>query len=190
MGKTNTEADALSHIHWSNSISAESVQAILNAAMQGVSPLAEICVHSAQTYLSCIEVGNDPRTMSVKYCTKAQRADPDLNEVIKLYQERCLNTINLANYESKDLKLLLRQRPKLRLRSGVLYLKSDPIQEDCNDMWLILPKEYQGTALQGCHDDVGHPGLKHMLDLLRDWFYWPTMPNDAEGHIHSCERCL
>ena len=49
----------------------------------------------------------------MKDLTKAQRADLDVNEVIKLYQERHLNTIKLADYESKYLKLLLRERPKL-----------------------------------------------------------------------------
>ena len=65
--------------------------------------------------------------MSVKDWAEAQRADPDLNEVIKLYQKRHLVTIKVTNYESKNLKLLLRQRPKLSLRGDVLYMKSDPI---------------------------------------------------------------
>ena len=146
MGETENEADALSHIDWSNSISAESVQAILNAATEGISPLTEICVHSAWAYLSPIDMGNDPRTISVKDWAKAQRANPNSNEVIK-FQERHLNTIKLANYESKDLMLLLRQRSKLGLRSGVLHLKSNPIQEDHNGMQLILPKEYLKATL-------------------------------------------
>ena len=74
-------------IDWGISISIESVQAIFNAAMEGISPVAEICVHSAWVYLSPIESGYDPAIMSVKDWAKAQRADPDLKEVIKLYQE-------------------------------------------------------------------------------------------------------
>ena len=79
--------------------------------MEGISPLEEICAHSTQAYFSPAEVKNDPSTMSMKDGGKAQRADLDVNEVIKLYQERCLDTIKLTDYESKDIKLLLRQRP-------------------------------------------------------------------------------
>ena len=57
-------------------------------------------------------------------------------------------------------------------------------------MWLILLKEDQEVALRGCHNDLGHLGLECMLSLLRDWFYWPSMLNDAEGHTWICERCL
>ena len=136
---TNSEADALSHINWGNSISTESLQAILNTTMVGISPLAKICVHSVWTYSNPFKMGND--------WAKAQRADLDINEVIKLYQESHLDIAKLADCESKDLKLLLRQRPKLLLRNGVLYLKSNPIREDHNDMQFILPKEYQEVAL-------------------------------------------
>ena len=187
-GKTNIEEDTLSHINWGNSISVESPQAILNTTMEGMSPLVEICAHSAQAYLSPIKVGKDAKTMSMRDWAEALRADPDINEVIKLYQERHLDIAKLADCESKDLKLCLRQRPKLQLRN--LYLKSDLVREDCNDVQLIIPKEYQETALQGCHSDHGHLGLEHMLNLLRDQFYWPTMPDDTEGHIKSCKWCL
>ena len=117
VGKTNIEADTLSCIDWSNSFSMDSVQTILNAAMEGMIPQAVICAYSTQACSSPVEEGNGPRTMSVKDWTESQRADQDVNEVIKLYQERCLNTIKFTDYGSKDLKLLLRQRPKLWLRS-------------------------------------------------------------------------
>ena len=54
---------------------------------------------------------------------------------------------------------------------GVLYMKAEPILEDQNDMWLILPKSFRHLAMPGCHNDLGHLGLGHMLDLLHDQFY-------------------
>ena len=56
-GITHTEADGLSHMDWGSRISAESVQAIFNVAMEGMSPLADICAHSAQAYLSLQKQG-------------------------------------------------------------------------------------------------------------------------------------
>ena len=116
VGKKNIEVDALSHINWSNSISSESTQAILNTAIEGMSPLAEIYAHSTWAYLSAMEAGNDPRTISVKDWAKAQRADLDVNEVIKLYQERCLNIVKLADYEIKGPKVSIKAKTKTAIK--------------------------------------------------------------------------
>ena len=51
--------------------------------------------------------------MGSPHWAKAQKADPYINEVMKLYQKRCLDIAKLAGCQSEDLKLLLRQRPKL-----------------------------------------------------------------------------
>ena len=50
--KTNIDADTLSHIDWGNSISAESMPTSLNIAIEGMSPLVDICGHSTWEYLS------------------------------------------------------------------------------------------------------------------------------------------
>ena len=57
-------------------------------------------------------------------------------------------------------------------------------------MQLVLPKSFRMQALKGCHDDLGHLGVKRTLDLQRDQFYWPGMLADATRHIRKCERCL
>ena len=57
-------------------------------------------------------------------------------------------------------------------------------------MQLILPRTFRIQALKGCHDDLGHFGIKRTLDLLRDQFYWPSMTEDMTRHIRQCERCL
>ena len=44
--------------------------------------------------------------------------------------------------------------------------------------------------MHGCHNDLGHLGTKHMLDLQHDQFYWPTTQDDMDQHIHGCGRCI
>ena len=57
-------------------------------------------------------------------------------------------------------------------------------------MQLVLPPAYREVALKGCHDEVGHLGLEHMLDLMHDRFFWPHMAVQAKEHIGKCHPCL
>ena len=57
-------------------------------------------------------------------------------------------------------------------------------------MQLVLPTAQREVALRGCHDEVGHLGLEHMLDLMCDRFFWPHMAVQAKEHIGKCCPCL
>ena len=56
-GKTKIEADALSRIDWDWELTSEAMRVILNTTMEGCSPLAKICAHSA-TIVSSFLVGS------------------------------------------------------------------------------------------------------------------------------------
>ena len=79
------------------------------------------------------------------------------------------------------------------MRNRILYHRTE-IQEvnhpDRSTMQLVLTETFRKQALQGCHDDSGHPRIEQMIDLLRDPFYWPRMLNNMTRHIKQCERCL
>ena len=89
------------------------------------------------------------------------------------------------------MKQFIRQQNKLHMRDGILYYKNE-IQEvdhpNINNMQLGLPESYRKQALQGCHDDLGHLRIEIIIDLLRDWFYWPEMMEDTIRHIKQCKR--
>ena len=55
---------------------------------------------------------------------------------------------------------------------------------------MVLPTAQREVALRGCHDEVGHLGLEHMLDLMHDRFFWPCMAAQAKEHIVQCHPCL
>ena len=57
-------------------------------------------------------------------------------------------------------------------------------------MQLVLPTAQREVALRGCHDEVGHLGLEHILDLMHDRFFWPHMASQAKDHIGKCCPCL
>ena len=54
----------------------------------------------------------------------------------------------------------------------------------------VLPAMQRKAALKGCHDEVGHLGLGHMLDLMCNRLYWPYMAAQAKEHIGKCHSCL
>ena len=55
---------------------------------------------------------------------------------------------------------------------------------------LVLPAAHRKVALWGYHDEVGHLGLEHMLVLMYDQFFWPSMADQAGKHIDKCHPCL
>ena len=57
-------------------------------------------------------------------------------------------------------------------------------------MQLVLPTALREVALRGCHDEVGHLGLEHMLDLMHDRFFWPHMAVQVKEDIGKCHPCL
>ena len=54
----------------------------------------------------------------------------------------------------------------------------------------MLPPSHHTKAIEGCHEQVRHLGQDRVLELLRDWFYWPGMHTDVASYLNSCPRCL
>ena len=122
---------------------------------------------------------------------KAQAEDKIIGDIIKMYKAKELQ--KGKETDSQEMRQFIKQRSKLLLRNGVLYHKNDTQEmdhPDRNTMQLVPPATLRIQALKGCHDDLGHLGIKRTLDLLRDQFYWPDMTEDATRHIRQCERCL
>ena len=54
----------------------------------------------------------------------------------------------------------------------------------------VLPATHRETTLEGSHDEIGHLGLKWMLDLMCDCFFWPQMAVQAKNHVKKCCKCI
>ena len=78
----------------------------------------------------------------------------------------------------------------LLLKQGILYRWTRPRESEETLFQLVLPAGQREVALKGCHNEVGHVGHEHMLDLMCDRFYWPCMAAQAKEHISNCCPCL
>ena len=54
----------------------------------------------------------------------------------------------------------------------------------------MIPPNYRLEAVHRPHNDIGHVGLKQMLDILYNRFYLPNMEANATCHVCTCEQCL
>ena len=75
-------------------------------------------------------------------------------------------------------------------QKGVLYRQPRPRKLEETLLQLVLPAVHREVALRGCHDEVGHLSLEHMLDLMCDRFFWPHMAAEAKEHVRKCCLCL
>lgn len=58
----------------------------------------------------------------------------------------------------------------------------------------IVVPDYDGLRLQvmqECHDApyAGHPGRDKTLQLVKHWFWWPTVTGDVTQYVKSCDSC-
>lgn len=77
---------------------------------------------------------------------------------------------------------------KLRVVNGILC--KTVFHGDRNFLQLVVPQSYRVTALQGIHNDLGHPGKDKTLWLARQRFYWQGIERDISNHIETCSRCI
>ena len=185
-----------SRIDWDWELTSEVVRVILDTTMGGSSLLTKICAHTTTVVpsfqvasgIARLETGEAlSKQMTAADWAEAQMQDQDLSQVIHLYKARQVDMAKLCDFESREVKAFLHCQHGLKLW-GVVYLKTSPNQEDQNDMRLALPWVYCTLDMPGCHDDHGHLGTEHMLDL-HDWSYWPMMQDDMDQHIWGCGRC-
>ena len=78
----------------------------------------------------------------------------------------------------------------LLLKQGILYRQARPRESEETLLQLVLPAAQREVALRGCHNEVGHLGLEHILNLMCDRSFWPHMAAQAKEHIGKCHPCL
>ena len=64
-----------------------------------------------------------------------------------------------------------------------LNIKGEPEDQIC------VPEKLRLKCMNMAHGKFGHQGRNKMIELMRPYFYWPTMSRDCMLHIRGCETC-
>ena len=121
---------------------------------------------------------------------QAQEADPVLSLVISRLRDGTLGKGQSKATDPFKVSQLGQEQKHLVLKKGILYRQARPRESEETLLQLVLPTAYREVALRGCHDEVSHLGLQHMLDLMHDRFFWPCMAAQAKEHVGKCCLCL
>ena len=114
-----------------------------------------------------------------------QMADPNLRLTIQVLEGKADFP---PNPKDKELGVLIRERPKLELRQGVLYRRL--VLDNSVKFQLVVPSASRRRAIQGVHEDLYHISAEAALQQARLRFFWPFMARDIEKAIKSCTRCV
>ena len=118
-----------------------------------------------------------------------QKKDSQLSQV---YEHVSFNTkpklSEIHRIRSKPICRLLLQFDQLSIIWGVLhhctFKDNDEFQQ------LILPQCLCEQVFKSLHDDNGYQGLQHVIGLLCDKVYWPSMFVDTDCWLLQCKWCI
>ena len=118
--------------------------------------------------------------------TQAQREDPTMGKVIRLFQVGK----KTCHKEVKDpsMKAWLKEWSKLTI--GVDGLLRRKYREPGNTelLQLAVPAKYRQVIFEELHVKMGHLGYERVLSLAKDRFFWPGMAKDIQHYV--CNVCL
>lgn len=55
---------------------------------------------------------------------------------------------------------------------------------------LVLPRRYHELVYKELHQNMGHLGTERVLNVIRDWFYWPHKQREVEHYVTRVCNCL
>lgn len=128
-------------------------------------------------------------SMSQYEWRQLQRQDVNLARMIAFMEMGVESDSIDRKQESLEVRLLLKERPKLKLINEVLYRQTfNHRGEKFNQ--LVIPSSHRERALEGVHDETGHMGYDRTVELARARFYWPKMSRAVDRKCKTCERCI
>ena len=198
-GKSNINADALSRVSWhecmpdnlgtSLKVNTAAIRVIQEAVLD--QPACPIEAYSCDLHvIGAIQDSQQVAQITLDDWQQEEEANPVLGIIIKRLREGMLDQDWCKKRDSPALSQYKREQNNSVVQKGILYRQARPRELDETLLQLVLPTAYREVALKGCHNEVGHLGLKCMLDLMRDRFFWPRMAVQAKEHIGKCHPCL
>lgn len=179
-GHLNGDADGLSRKPIINS---DTVKALCQAARVQLPYCQMISEEGSQT---ADEESFPTDTLNTNDWIDEQSKDEDVYRVIQIPKSGFRPKGGNVKRESIKVQKYLRIFKKLKVVNGILCKTA--FHGDRKFLPLVVPESFRVTALQGIHNDVGHPGKDKTLWLARQRFYWPGMERDIS--IETCSRCI
>lgn len=122
------------------------------------------------------ELGNLPADISLYVDLDSPHFDSDQYETMKAEVRK-----DPSNFPNLTLK-----EPHLYHQSIVRSLNTE---ESRWKLW--IPSELVGVLISRSHDPPlsAHRGVAKTIDLLRRYFYWPTLAKDVNDFVQNCGMC-
>ena len=115
----------------------------------------------------------------------------EFNQAHKHTARQCtvLGSITQGNYSNSSYHSwwLFYQLDRLVLKQGVVHCLYS--HENLEYHQLVLPQRFHSKILRSVHDDMGHQGLEKLMQLLKEWVYWPTIVADTTKWGSHCTGC-
>ncbi|XP_011860844.1 PREDICTED: uncharacterized protein K02A2.6-like, partial [Vollenhovia emeryi] len=102
----------------------------------------------------------------------ATGADPDLATIIEAIRE---NKVPASN--SPTVEHYKKRWDCLSIVDNTLLLGDR----------VVIPQSMQSSILSSLHK--GHPGIRRMKQLAREYVYWPKLSEDIERLVKRCDPC-
>uniref|UniRef100_A0A3B3DWZ3 Gypsy retrotransposon integrase-like protein 1 n=1 Tax=Oryzias melastigma TaxID=30732 RepID=A0A3B3DWZ3_ORYME len=118
-----------------------------------------------------------------------QSSDPDLQQ-LRQWKADCAAQPEVRQTVSEDLKLLLKQWGRIKLRNGLLgrcFLETNSGQEVFQP---LIPRSEAKEVWANYHREMGHPSSDRTLQILRQRCYWPRMTGDVKQWTSACPQCV
>lgn len=182
-GHLNGDADGLSR---KPIIYSDTVKALCQAASVQL-PYCQMISEEGSTQ-TADEENFSTDTLNTNDWIDEQSRDEDVHRVVQILKSGFRPKGGNVKRESIEVQKYLRIFKKLKIVNGILCKTA--FHGDRKFLQLVVPQSFRVTALQGIHNDVGHPGKDKTLWLARQRFYWPGMERDISNHIETCSRCI
>ena len=160
-GKTNTAADALSHIKLAQENCDQCIPANFLTAISTVAMMSNPLLNY-NTDPTIILKGTQRVTQKMfnDDWKKEPTRDPYIGEIIQYLQKETM----LQGKLGLGVRALLRHHGQYILRRGRLYKKVHLRGQ--NVLQFMLPNKFRKEAMEACHDNIGHLGVKRSYNLL------------------------
>ena len=116
---------------------------------------------------------------------QAQKDDPVVGRVLTFKLHNHCSKSHELEQENQEVKALLREWNHLFIDTdGILKRKT------INHHQLVLPRKFCKIIYHELHQEMGHLGPEHVLQLCRERFFWPWMQDDITHFVTKVCNCL